>query len=159
MPVGLFGHSLESVKAVYLYFGLVLTYDTLNLQIVQRLFAMFPEHGPGIALLLLRFSVAATVWLDTSSRVTGIPAHWIFLGLVALSLSIGFLVPILSVLCCVFELMALTGASGGHAPFILVSVANAAALALLGPGAYSLDARLFGRRVLIVPVRKDREVL
>jgi hypothetical protein len=137
---------------------LVLTYDTLNLQIVQRLFAMFPEHGPGIALLLLRISVAVTLWLDTSALVTGIPAHWIFLGLVALSLSIGFLVPILSVICGVFEVAALVGGAG-HAPFIFLSVVNAAALALLGPGAYSLDARLFGRRVLVVPVRKDREVL
>jgi hypothetical protein len=91
--------------------------------------------------------------------VAAIPPHWIFLGLVALSLSIGFLVPILSVLCCVFEVMALVGGGGGHAAFILVSVVNTAALALLGPGAYSLDARLFGRRVLVLPVRKDREVL
>jgi uncharacterized membrane protein YphA (DoxX/SURF4 family) len=91
--------------------------------------------------------------------VAPIPPHWIVLGqiLVALSLSIGFLVPILSVLCGVFEVMALVGGSSGHAAFILVSVVNAAALALLGPGAYSLDARLFGRRVLVVSARKGGE--
>jgi hypothetical protein len=34
---------------------------------------------------------------------------------------------------------------------------NAAALALLGPGAYSVDARLFGRRVTVVHPRKDKD--
>ena len=29
----------------------------------------------------------------------------------------------------------------------------AAALALLGPGAFSLDARLFGRRVILIPTK------
>ena len=32
---------------------------------------------------------------------------------------------------------------------------NAAALALLGPGAYSVDARLFGLRVTVIRPRKD----
>lgn len=122
---------------------------------------MFPEHGPGVALVLLRISVGATLWLVTSTQMASLAPHWMLLGLIllALCLCIGFLVPILSVLCCLSELASLVSTGGADAPFILVSIVNAAALALLGPGAYSLDARLFGRRVLVVPVRKDREVL
>jgi len=33
----------------------------------------------------------------------------------------------------------------------LILIVDAAALALLGPGALSLDARLFGRREIIIP--------
>jgi len=36
-------------------------------------------------------------------------------------------------------------------------ILDAAALALLGPGAYSVDARLFGRRVTIVASRTDKK--
>lgn len=32
------------------------------------------------------------------------------------------------------------------------------ALAVLGPGAYSLDARLFGRREIIIPRAKSRDI-
>jgi uncharacterized membrane protein YphA (DoxX/SURF4 family) len=85
---------------------------------------------------------------------------WILPGLVLVSvfLCIGFIVPIVSVLCCLFELASLLS-RGADATFILVSIVNAAALALLGPGAYSLDARLFGRRILVVSDRKGREGL
>ena len=49
-----------------------------------------------------------------------------------------------------------TGAPPNPSVFIdriaaLLLVVDAAALALLGPGAVSLDARLFGRREIIVP--------
>jgi hypothetical protein len=36
-------------------------------------------------------------------------------------------------------------------PFILHLIATATAISLLGPGAYSLDARLFGWREIVIP--------
>jgi hypothetical protein len=40
---------------------------------------------------------------------------------------------------------------GGANEFHLaISILNAAILAVLGPGAYSIDARIFGRRILDV---------
>jgi hypothetical protein len=120
---------------------------------------MFPNHGPGIAMLLLRVSVAATLVLDASTRMAPLAPRWMFLGLilVAISLCIGFLTPILSVLCCLFEIAGLVIGGGATAVVNLTSILTAAALALLGPGAYSLDARLFARRVVVVPHRKHDE--
>jgi hypothetical protein len=38
---------------------------------------------------------------------------------------------------------------------VVFLVLNSIALALLGPGAYSLDARLFGLKVMVMSPRKD----
>ncbi|HEV2863728.1 MAG TPA: hypothetical protein VGX48_22225 [Pyrinomonadaceae bacterium] len=79
-----------------------------------------------------------------------------FVALMSVSLSIGFLTPYLSVLACAAAIVnLLVGANSGNLLHVF-PVINAAALTLLGPGAYSLDARLFGRRVTVVAPRKDR---
>ncbi len=39
----------------------------------------------------------------------------------------------------------------------IFQVLASAALFFLGPGAYSVDARLFGLRVTVVPPRKDKK--
>ena len=58
--------------------------------------------------------------------------------------------PVVSVIACVFDLLSLlVPVTHTDMRFIVLSSLNAAAIALLGPGAYSLDARLFGRRVIV----------
>jgi len=42
------------------------------------------------------------------------------------------------------------------APASLLVATMAATVVLLGPGAYSIDSRLFGRREVVIPVRGDR---
>jgi uncharacterized membrane protein YphA (DoxX/SURF4 family) len=77
----------------------------------------------------------------------------------SVSLGIGFLTPYLSVVACAAAVVnLLIGANSGNLLYVF-PVINAAALTLLGPGAYSLDARLFGRRVTVVAPRKDRDRL
>ncbi|HKQ40804.1 MAG TPA: hypothetical protein VJ063_22240 [Verrucomicrobiae bacterium] len=124
---------------------------------MQRLFSMFPQGGPGVALLLLRISVAATFLINAANQSAVASIRLVFVGiwLVFISLSIGFLTPYLSVIACVSALANLLIGSQSGSLTCVLPICDAAALALLGPGAYSLDARLFGRRVLVVHPRKD----
>jgi uncharacterized membrane protein YphA (DoxX/SURF4 family) len=102
---------------------------------------MFPRGAPGIALVVLRFAVAATLW------TSGAPA---VLRLLAFPLGLGVLTPAAAVVCGLVHAARLLGGEPGSMLPIVVAIANAAALALLGPGAYSIDSRLFGRRVFVV---------
>ena len=64
----------------------------------------------------------------------------------------------LVIVVCLYALGNLLGAADRLYEMIFASVTlTSAALALLGPGAYSVDARLFGRRLLVVPPRKDTD--
>ena len=125
---------------------------------MQRLFSMFPPGGPGIGLLLLRISVAATFVLIVANRADLSTIHLIFVvaALIALALTTGVLTPYLSFVVCVYALVNLFGAGSRLDALLFASLMlTAASLALLGPGANSIDARLFGRRVVVVPPRKD----
>jgi hypothetical protein len=124
---------------------------------VQRLFAMFPGRGPGVALLFLRISVAATVFFIGSLASGVLAERWVYICALLASVVLGLrlLTPMFSVLAACFEVTALLLPGGVDSPLVMISALTAIALALLGPGAYSLDARLFGRRVLVVPSAKN----
>jgi hypothetical protein len=112
---------------------------------------MFPAHLPGLALLVLRFAVAAVFISDAQGRfahllpVWSMPACW----LVALSLGLGILMPIAAGLAAVFELTGMLHVGWGELPLALLPLLVSVSVAVLGPGAYSIDARLFGRRVVV----------
>ena len=117
---------------------------------------MFPSGAPGIALVLLRLSVALTVLLVGYARRDEL-AVVLLAALVVLTtgLIIGFLTPILAILAMAVQF---TGSSGFDIPntaFAAISLIDALALALLGPGAYSIDAARFGRRVVELPATDD----
>jgi len=133
--------------------------EAATISLVHRLVSMFPHGGPGLALFLLRISVAAAFFINVANR-TGLSSIRLLLAgafLISISLAIGFLTPFLSVIACVSAVAnTLIGPHSG-ALIDVFSLLDAAALALLGPGAYSVDARLFGRRVIVVPLHTDRK--
>ncbi|WNG29152.1 hypothetical protein F0U62_38020 [Cystobacter fuscus] len=121
---------------------------------MQRLFSMFPEGGPGAGLLLLRLSVALSLLLHPS----GGPLMRAMLVLPAIGLCLGVLTPPLAVMCCLFSFHDFMVMGGATLPEAGIKLLAAGALALLGPGAHSVDAWLFGRRVVTLPPRKKTRV-
>ena len=117
-------------------------------QAMQRLFPMFPQGGPGIALLLLRISVVALL-VTVGVYYNGSFYRLILAAilLVSISLLIGFLTPFLCAVAAVLVIGKMIINPQAGSVLCVIAIANAVALALLGPGAYSLDSKLFGRRV------------
>src|SRR5262245_48140141 len=112
---------------------------------------MFPQGGPGVALLLLRVSVVAFLMIAVANY-NGL----VLVGavLISISLLIGFLTPFFCVVVVVLVIGHMIVNPYASSVFCGIAIANAIALGLLGPGAYSVDSRLFGRRVTIVRPRK-----
>jgi uncharacterized membrane protein YphA (DoxX/SURF4 family) len=119
---------------------------------MQRLFSMFPSGPPGVALILLRISVAATIILHGfTRREEWAAAALLALLLFALALIAGFLTPIFALAAMAIQLIGPASTSTLDIAFIILAMTNALMLALLGPGAYSVDAVRFGRRVVELP--------
>jgi hypothetical protein len=119
---------------------------------------MFPHGAPGIALLLLRISVTMVFLINAVANCCGPTSSRLLFAIVVLStisLIIGFLTPYLSVIAAAFALANyLIGPHAGDHLYVF-PLFDAVVLAVLGPGAYSLDARLFGRSVTVMPPPRD----
>lgn len=137
------------------------SYQSRYLTSVQRLYSMFPQGGPGIGLLLLRIAAAGMFVLNVTNRfnLSANGLHWFIvslIGLISLALLLGFLTSILTVIACIAAVANLLLADRPIDAVYIVRILTSAALFFLGPGAYSVDARLFGLRVTVVPPRKDK---
>ncbi len=117
---------------------------------------MFPTGAAGAALFILRVSVAVSLLVDGTARWALVTSWWTLLLflLPAMLLMLGFLTPYASAISCLTQ-SGVVILSGGHNRFhLLLSILNSGVVALLGPGAYSIDAHIFGRRLLTVPPRR-----
>lgn len=119
---------------------------------MQRLFSMFPAERPGFALLLMRVALAVMLMDGVARPFMHLGSLWFLLApaAVAVALCLGFLTPVVSALCVLLELTAWSSSGAALGAVHVCAVLVAVALAMLGPGAYSLDARLFGRRQVIL---------
>jgi uncharacterized membrane protein YphA (DoxX/SURF4 family) len=131
---------------------------------LQRAFSGFPSGCPGFALLLLRIGVGGITSLQaallngaTHPVAAGSTLAVALMIITGLALIIGFITPIASALLCLGGIV-ITIDSGiaGYVPLFeswiarLEFIVMSAALIPLGPGAFSLDARLYGRREINV---------
>jgi putative oxidoreductase len=121
---------------------------------LQRLFSTFPDGWPGFGLLLLRLSAGiALVCLAISGFLTlGEPvsiARDLVAGIAGVFLATGLWTPVMGALIAMDELWIALSAysSQRNGPWIHILLAVlTAGVAMLGPGAWSIDARLFGRK-------------
>jgi putative oxidoreductase len=117
---------------------------------VQRLFSTFPNDWPGCGLLVLRLTIAVPLLASSFSFLADLTPHSsaVVVKLAALAvgalLLVGFCTPYSAFMQILLELWWIShepSIPGGHA----VLAAIGASLIMLGPGAWSVDARLFGR--------------
>ena len=114
---------------------------------------MFRSGRAGVALLIIRFCLVGTLVVHFRQFGAASPLWWsapILLS-VAITLGAGVLTSIGCFLFCGAELVLMLDSRGFGTTLLILSIPVAIALALLGPGAYSFDARIFGRRVIVLP--------
>ena len=120
---------------------------------LRHSFSAFPDGSPGQGLLLLRVTVGLPLvyWGVGDLAAVGFTAIPEFAAAVAGILLIsGFCTPLAAALIMIAQAwMVYSPASGYHAgPWVHIWLgALSASVAMLGPGAWSLDARRFGRKV------------
>jgi hypothetical membrane protein len=112
---------------------------------------MFPAGRAGVGLALVRVSTIAAQLIG----IYGEPAPTLHghLALVcwvlAVPLGLGLATIPCALVCFLVDIDLLATTTGLQARCMVLAALLSVSLVLLGPGAYSADARLFGRRVLV----------
>jgi putative oxidoreductase len=119
---------------------------------VQRLFSTFPNQWPGLGLLVLRLAAGLSlIEVEHATSMLGDVGTLLirFAGLaIALLLVVGFATPLAGAGIAVLQIGLMILESRYRLPAV-VDTALGVAVALLGPGAWSLDAEIFGRKRIV----------
>lgn len=121
---------------------------------MQRLLGTFPNRSAGLALLILRLAVAAA--LISSARLCPGPETEVVLALsriAAVLIIVGWYTRLAAISAvalslCAFWVCREPGVDALRINALMIAIL--VAIGLLGAGAYSVDARIYGRRRLVV---------
>ena len=122
---------------------------------LQRLFSTFPNGWPGVGLLLLRVCLGIVLIYFGIAGLSGKPSESIALAqnliasVAGLFLLAGLWTPLMGTIAALDEVwigLSLYAARREDAWIHLFLGVLSVSLAMLGPGAWSIDARLFGRK-------------
>ncbi|WP_231478277.1 hypothetical protein [Sphingomonas sp. UNC305MFCol5.2] len=118
---------------------------------MPKLILRYPDGLFGVALLLLRLSYAVIAF-PALARLWPAPSITVPIGLgaaaIALALASGFGARAAALLLAAVLAIGIGSAREDLAWFLVSCTGGAVALVLLGPGAWSIDAHLYGRRVI-----------
>ena len=127
---------------------------------MQRLFSTFARGWPGVGLLLLRVAagstlIARSILVLGDTPTFGTAFFQLFIATAGLLLIAGLWTPVVASVMVLLELWRIISRHGDPASDILLCTL-ALAIALLGPGAWSIDARLFGWKRIDIDTRKSK---
>jgi putative oxidoreductase len=128
---------------------------------LQRLFSTFANGWPGIGLLLLRLLTAVVlIHFGIASVLEAPPLTIIVVQIIGVGagilLLVGLWTPVAGVLAAIVKVWIAFSRVLSHSgdPWIaFLQAVLGAVLAMVGPGAWSIDARLFGRKRIDMPER------
>jgi putative oxidoreductase len=124
---------------------------------LRRLYSTFATGWPGVGLLLMRLVVGTALvlrgWTTLWSSPPVITAMMsAVLAIAGLLLIAGLWTPVMGSLVALIEIGEILTSAGDRWAHLLLG-SMAAALAMLGPGVWSIDSRLFGWKRLEVRAR------
>ena len=125
---------------------------------MRRLFSTFAQGWPGAGLFLMRFVVGNALIWRAFVRLSGYPStrvtvlSWLGLG-AGLLLLMGLWTPVAGTLVAALELWKIYWKLGDPWVYLLLATI-AAATAMVGPGFWSVDARLYGWKRIDPPAGK-----
>jgi putative oxidoreductase len=121
---------------------------------VQRLFSVFPNGWPGSGLLLQRGGTGAFLFylgFEHFREASCFVPHGIC-AVAGILLLVGLWTPVCGAVIALIEAWIAFSCAEGAGTSILLA-ASGASMAMIGPGAWSIDARLFGRKHFEIPQR------
>ena len=140
----------RTASRIAVFLGVAVTPQDRGFTALQRLFSMFPNGWPGAALLLLRLVAGILLIYDGVVALrTGPDLQTTILQSVAIGagtlLILGLWTPIAGTLVILIEVrFGFLGTTQVRSSILLGALG--AALAVLGPGIRSIDARRYGRK-------------
>ena len=126
---------------------------------MQRLFSGFADGWPGTGLLLLRLLTgAALIHFGIANLGQAPPLATVVLQTIGIGagilLLVGLWTPVVGTLAAIVKVwiaLSLYFSDSGDPWIAIVQAVLGAVLAMVGPGAWSIDARLFGRKRIDIP--------